>query len=410
MVWSFQALPYHSFHKKETASSLQQKVRSRSSGSKFIHISFAQNDNLETEATSSTAALRALKFVQLTKKMDPALLSDYLMEIGACSVSITDHDKDTDNEDPIFAEPDESNDIFAAIICGDAAVGKNLWMRCDVTAHIPASYDIAAIVDDVRTSFDLAVGVRYIVDDVPDLDWVKEVQSSWKPFVVGDFILKFPWHTKEDVHEAIQKQDGEQNNKTYDEILLEGGIAFGTGEHPTTQLCLGWLQEIVKNDKGMELFLDYGAGSGVLGIAACKINKQLKAVGVEIDVDAIRIADENAKQNGANMKSFLPSSFGNDDESASLIMKAVNRSSVESLPEELDGQRYDACVANILAGPLIGLADTIAGMVKEGGKIGLSGILEWQSDDVIKAYSEHFDDVKVEDTSRGWVLITGERK
>lgn len=378
----------------------------------------SEEESTSVSTSSSIAQLRALKFVQLTKKTNPGLLSDYLMEIGASSVSITDHDKDTPSENPIFAEPssnDAANEIFAAVICGDAAVGKNLWMRCDVTAHFTDSFDINAIVDDVRTNFDIAAGIRYEVDDVPDLDWVKEVQSSWKPFIAGGFLLRFPWHTREDVKEVIDKQneEGMDDEDQYHEILLEGGVAFGTGEHPTTQLCLGWIKDAIKDNQndGIKLFLDYGAGSGVLGIAACSLNQNIKSVGVEIDVDAIRIADENAKNNGANMKSYLPRNIGGeDDESASLIMKAVNRASVDILPKDMDGPKFDACAANILAGPLINLAETIAKMMKKDGVIGLSGILEWQSDDVLEAYSEYFNDVCVEDTCGGWVLITGKRK
>ena len=375
----------------------------------------------ESSSSSSCAKLRSLKFTQLTKATNPGLLSDYLMEIGASSVSITDHDRDTPSENPIFAEPSDSDaDIFAAIICGDAAVGKNLWMRCDITAHFADSFDIIGVVDDVRTNFDVAAGIRYEVDDVPDLDWIKEVQSSWKPFVVGDFILKFPWHTKEDVQQAVQinrntpednhVESKDDNDFQYYEILLQGGIAFGTGEHPTTQLCLDWVKQTIQKEEGVELFLDYGAGSGVLGIAACILDEKIQSVGVEIDADAVRIADENAKNNNANMKSYLPRSIGSDDESASLIMKAMQRCAVDILPENLDNQIFDACAANILAGPLISLAPTIAGMVKPNGKIGLSGILEWQSDDVVEAYSEYFDNVQVEETSRGWVLISGQRK
>mmetsp|Transcript_6295 Transcript_6295/g.7258 ORF Transcript_6295/g.7258 Transcript_6295/m.7258 type:complete len:201 (+) Transcript_6295:283-885(+) len=198
---------------------------------------------------------------------------------------------------------------------------------------------------------------------------------------------------------------------TYTELLLEGGIAFGTGEHPTTQLCLEFITELVKDDdESIDLFLDYGAGSGVLGMAACKLKPELEAIGVEIDADAIRIADANSAENGVNMKSYLPRHLGDDNESASLIMKAMQRSSGDVLPEELDGPCFDACAANILAGPLISLAETIASMLKPGARLGLSGILEWQGEDVVEAYSIYFDDVKVEDERGGWVLVTGTRK
>lgn len=286
-------------------------------------------------------------------------------------------------------------------------------MRCDVSAHFPESFDLMSIVDQVRCSFDLGTTPRFEVDDVPDLDWVQHVQSSWKPFVVGDFILKFPWHTEKDVQEAIENRSDEdtRNSSDYQELLLEGGIAFGTGEHPTTQLCLEWITKLLRENNAVEKFLDYGAGSGVLGIAACKLKPfNLEATGVEIDADAIRIADANAVNNKVSMKNYLPINLGDDDASASVIMKAKQRSVASTLPSNLDGPIFDACAANILAGPLISLSKTIAEMLKPGGKLGLSGILTWQGEDVVKAYSEYFDDVKVENERNGWCLVTGVRK
>jgi len=360
-----------------------------------------------TDADFSASRLRSLKFIQLTKQTEPALLADYLMEIGASSVSITDHDANTENESPMFREPLDCD--LAAIICGDAAVGKNIWLRCDVTAHFTNSFDVLGIVDNVRTTFDLEKCPRFEVDEVPDLDWVKVVQSSWKPCVIGGFILRFPWHTEEDVKESVEKF-GAGAVSDFEQLLLEGGIAFGTGEHPTTQLCLEWITQVLKEDESVEMFLDYGAGSGVLGMAACKLNDRVEAVGVEIDLDAIRIADANAVANEVPMKNYLPRQLGSDDESASVIMKAMQRSSVEMMPEELDGPRFDACAANILAGPLCSLAETIASMLRPGARLGLSGILNWQGEDVVDAYTQYFDDVKVEKEKGGWVLVTGVRK
>lgn len=111
---------------------------------------------------SSASKLTSVKFVQLTKQTEPALLADYLMEIGASSVAITDHDVNTENENPIYAEPSPDADSLAAIICGDAAVGKNVWLRCDVTAHFGDSYDALTIVDNVRTYFDLGASPRLV--------------------------------------------------------------------------------------------------------------------------------------------------------------------------------------------------------------------------------------------------------
>merc|ERR1712232_1493386 len=103
------------------------------------------------------------------------------------------------------------------------------WIRCDVTAHFAQSFDLRSIVDNVRAAFDLGQTPRYKVDDVPDLDWVKEVQSTWKPAVIGNFLLRFPWHTSEDVESMSKSGIRLELVDDYKELLLEGGVAFGTG-------------------------------------------------------------------------------------------------------------------------------------------------------------------------------------
>jgi len=169
--------------------------------------------------------------------------------------------------------------------------------------------------------------------------------------------------------------------------------------------------------------VDYGAGSGVLGIAAASLvrdynsrvrndSKTISTFGVEIDADAIHIANQNAVNNGVEMPNYFPALSGLDPEALSVVMKALQRKRNEGLrviPEELSSQSHDFCVANILAGPLIALAPTIAQLVVAGGGIGLSGILSPQSEQVTSAYSVYFDDVKVEAEDDGWVLITGLR-
>jgi ribosomal protein L11 methyltransferase len=158
--------------------------------------------------------------------------------------------------------------------------------------------------------------------------------------------------------------------------------------------------------------LDYGSGSGVLGLAACSLTSDLTAVGVDIDADAVAIANANAEINGLPMTSYLPAQKvieNGDAESASVMMRGAAANAVDALPPDLDGPIFDACAANILAGPLIGLASTLAGMVRPGGSIGLSGILEAQAQNVVAAFSEFFEDVDVAGSEGGWVLITGRR-
>ena len=398
------------------------------------------------------------------------------MEIGACSVSITDSDKDTDNEDPLFDEPSLtscSNDEKWAIEIPDLAAGKNLWKRCDVSAHFPSSVDVSSIVDSVRYTFHCPSNPRYKVDDVPDLDWIQHVQESWSPIVTRDskFVLRFPWHDDQMVMKACQESErtkmqdimqrqfssgvkregavvnflgvddvgnsvGAAGNREYVQVALEGGIAFGTGEHPTTRLCLDFVRDRVEkrlhgaDDSEKLHFLDYGSGSGVLGIAAASVvhdynnqskhrqeeqqsEKSITTVGVEIDADCIHIANDNAKRNNVDMKNYLPDSESLDAEALSVVMRAMQRKrnkGVEPLPDELSGQLYDLCVANILAAPLVNLSPTIASLVKSGGEIGLSGVLATQAESVVEAYSEFFEDVAVAGEEGGWVLITGKRR
>eukprot|EP00578_Thalassiosira_sp_NH16_P025550 CAMPEP_0181100066 /NCGR_PEP_ID=MMETSP1071-20121207/12997_1 /TAXON_ID=35127 /ORGANISM="Thalassiosira sp., Strain NH16" /LENGTH=551 /DNA_ID=CAMNT_0023182775 /DNA_START=169 /DNA_END=1821 /DNA_ORIENTATION=+ len=418
--------------------------------------------------------------------LDARNLSEFLMEIGACSVSITDSDADTDDERPLFDEPSLtpcSNDLLKkdellsdaelgeewAMIIPDLAAGRNLWKRCDVSAHFPPSLDVPTIVDAVRYTFHCPSGPRYKVDDVPDRDWITHVQESWTPIVLGEgkFVLRFPWHDDAMVMRACQETESERmreamarqfssgvkregavvhfedvdgdhddmaadddSDREYVQIRLEGGIAFGTGEHPTTRLCLDWVRDRVERRMDIDEtlhFLDYGAGSGVLGIAAASVvrdhndrstrsrhqeqspdaRKSITTVGVEIDADAIHIADDNARKNGVEMTNYLPDTDSLDAEALSIVLRAMQRKRnvglIKTLPDELNGPMYDLCAANILAYPLVNLAPTIASLVKSpGGEIGLSGVLATQAQSVVAAYDEFFEDVKVSGEEGGW--------
>ena len=165
--------------------------------------------------------------------------------------------------------------MIGLLIIDDTLLRMTLLLFCPDHSHL--------ITFEKQSTLSL---LTYTYLQVPDLDWVKVVQSSWKPCVIGGFILRFPWHTEEDVKESVEKF-GAGAVSDFEQLLLEGGIAFGTGEHPTTQLCLEWITQVLKEDESVEMFLDYGAGSGVLGMAACKLNDRVEAVGVEIDLDAI---------------------------------------------------------------------------------------------------------------------------
>jgi ribosomal protein L11 methyltransferase len=179
---------------------------------------------------------------------------------------------------------------------------------------------------------------------------------------------------------------------------------------------LTWISNIVdpRNNQDIKLVMDYGAGSGVLGMAACKLNPDITAVGIDIDVDAVQIANQNAAINSVEMKTFLSDLVQTKDgESRSILLKAYSSKQgdvADILPDDSNGPIYDACVANILAGPLVALAPTLAGLIKPGGRLGLSGIMESQSNMILEAYQPFFDDVRVEETLGGWILVTGKRK
>ena len=372
-----------------------------------------QNDNIDAthDLNSSPAALRSMVFTNLDKAQEPQLLCDFLMELGACSTSITDSDRDTDQEVPVFREPGQYAHMPTTTMSAPLSTdGTVVWNKCNVVAHFAASIDLEHVADLVRTGLDLAVAVDYQVEEMPDRDWVRHVQQSWNPILVQGIVLRFPWHTQEDVDKVLVESNVNRNSgEDLVQLQLEGGVAFGTGEHPTTQLCLGWVQNVL-HGRNVTSLMDYGSGSGVLGLAACALSPSVTAIGVDIDIDAVRIANQNAAVNGLKMVNYLPPLEDTmDSESKSILMKAYQKEAGQVLPPQLHAPVHDACVANILAGPLVTLAPTLAHLVVPGGLLGLSGILAPQAAMVIDAYVKYFGDVHVEQQMGDWVLITGIR-
>ena len=279
------------------------------------------------------------------------LLSDELMEVGALSTAIEDAYAGTDKEQPIFDEPNEPS--------------AEIWEQSLIIAMFDADTDVDAAVallpENMRPVKD-----AYTVTSVADQDWVKLTQSQFDPIHVSERVWITPtWH------EA--PTDGSIN------IELDPGLAFGTGSHPTTFLCLRWLDANMPQGAAV---LDYGCGSGILAITAAKLGAG-KVVGVDIDKQAIRASHDNAAQNQVNIEVYLPD-------------------------EQPEGQ-FDVVVANILANPLRMLGQMLAGRVKTDGQIVLSGILAEQVEEISALYQQWFD-MKPATIQDGWACLFGTKR
>jgi ribosomal protein L11 methyltransferase len=298
-------------------------------------------------------------WIAVTLEIDSAhadALSDALLELGALSADIHDAEAGTEREQPIFGEP------------GDTP--GEIWPVSEVTALFEADADIPAIIGAAARSAYLSGIPRYNVVNIEEQDWVRATQAQFGPIRISSRLWIVPsWHESPDPS-AIN-------------LLLDPGLAFGTGSHPSTRLCLAWLDE---NVRGGEDVLDYGCGSGILAIAALKLGAA-HAVGIDIDPIAIVTSRENALRNRC---SEAGARFHTDFVST-------------------DQPKADIVVANILAQPLIMLAPILSGAIKPVGRIALSGILEEQAEEVMEGYRQWFD-MKVANGREGWVLLEGARK
>lgn len=279
-------------------------------------------------------------------------LSEMLLERGALSVDLLDADADTPDEQAIFGEPNQPT----------AAV----WQHNLVNALFPQDADVEEIFQVCCQELCLVPPPTHTIETLEDDDWVRLTQSQFEPIRISERLWIVPtWHTPTDPA-AIN-------------IVLDPGLAFGTGSHPTTRLCLRWLDN---NIRGGETVLDYGCGSGILAIAALKLGAG-KTIGVDVDAQAVQASYDNAAANQVEAEFFLP----------------------DAAPD----LHCDVVVANILTNPLRALAPLLANATKPGGRIVLSGILAEQADEVIQIYSAWFDfaPTQLED---GWVCLSGEKK
>lgn len=280
----------------------------------------------------------------------------------------------------------------------------------------------------VKAAFQLgdSYPLKYRLERIIDRDWQKEVQEGWKPLLLGDrLVVKFTWHDEEDMAPFLSSSvSGGEGKKEMKIMTLEGGAAFGSGEHPTTHMCCAWLQEYLDQQVaaggGGVSVCDYGAGSGILALAALMFGAKT-AVGVEIDPFAIQSAYRNAAMNGLETVFLLPveEKVGGKKEGDTRVKYLVVQPSgsededeegEEGEAEEVEVAPTDVMLANILKRPLIELSKQISRLTKTGGgKVVLAGLLVEQAESVMAAYRPYFPDIHQASSMGEWALLVGTR-
>jgi ribosomal protein L11 methyltransferase len=303
---------------------------------------------------------RELVFTVAAETAEP--LGDALLELGALSVTVEDDAAGGYDENPLYGEPGLSPEVQA-------------WDRSAVTALFNPEVDgsgSAEFISELLASlkeagFKLSPPQEKIIEEQ---DWVRLTQSQFAPIQIGKRIWVVPsWHDAPSDPSAIC-------------LAVDPGLAFGTGSHPTTHLCLLWLEE--HPNLSNQSLLDYGCGSGILAIAAAKLGCR-PVVGTDIDPQAMVAARSNAEINNTEICFVLPT---------------------ENAPELAAERKYDMVMANILANPLQVLAPALVNKMRLGGQIVLSGVLARQADEVIATYSQWLT-LSVWRESEGWVCLHG---
>ncbi len=277
--------------------------------------------------------------------------SDTLLAAGALSVDLADPDADTPGEVALFDEPGAS---------------AARWRRSRLTALYQTAEAMDASLATLAAQGDLLP--PHETFSVEDLDWVRATQAQFAPLRITEGLWIVPSWCEPVVPSAIN-------------LSLDPGLAFGTGSHPTTRLCLRWL---VRELREGETVLDYGCGSGILAIAAGRLGAS-RVVGTDIDMAALTASRDNAARN----------------QSSANFVTLERLSAVELFP-------FDVVIANILANPLVLLAPALAARVRIGGRVVLSGVLEAQAEIVIAAYRRWFT-IGVFEDDDGWIALAGAR-
>jgi ribosomal protein L11 methyltransferase len=284
-----------------------------------------------------------------------------LEDVGALAVTLADAHADAPDEQAIF-EP---------------GVGETpLWDELSLAALFPDDTDALVLLAALEAFDDDLDWTRASFRKVEDQDWERAWMDQYEPLRFGEHTWIVPWNS-----ELPAGADTPQAAV----VRLDPGLAFGSGTHPTTALCLQWLDTLAREGalRGTRV-LDFGCGSGILALAALKLGAA-HAVGVDNDPQAITATLDNAQRNGVD-----------------------DRLEVH-LPADEPAAAYPVVVANILATALIALADTLTARVAPGGVLAMSGILAGQEDEVMARYAPHFDELRAHQ-QEDWIRVTGRRR
>jgi len=279
-------------------------------------------------------------------------IEDLLLEFGACAVTMEDAE-----DQPVF-EPERGT--------------TPLWKHTILTGLFDAEADMQVIIPEIELKYLALSGSPlppHKVEILEDKDWEREWMENFHPMKFGERLWICPSWREPPEPDGIN-------------LMLDPGLAFGTGTHPTTSLCLAWLDGQDLTDK---IVVDYGCGSGILGIAALLLGAK-RVIGVDNDPQALEASKENTRRNNIAEERFEL-----------------------YLPEDAPKIEADVMLANILAQPLIMLSSNIAAMTKQGGLIALSGILEQQANDVNECYKIWFD-MEAPTQKDEWMRLNGRKQ
>lgn len=297
--------------------------------------------------------------------------SDALIEAGATSVQTEDADADSTDEEALFGEPGEP----------PHAAG---WKRTRLAALLPAEDDLQALLQRTAALLGEAPPGDYQQRVFDDADWVRLSQAQFEPIRISErLVIRPSWHAEPDVATSsaapgMPPATGRipPTNRRI-QLILDPGLAFGTGSHPTTRLCLRWLEQELKAG---ERVIDYGCGSGILAIAAARLGAG-SVCAIDIDPQALTSTRANAKINGVDLE--------------------IQAAEAPAPPSA------DVVVANILATPLKILAPLLQSLLRPGGALVLAGLLDRQADDIRQRYGEV--DLHAVSSEEGWTCLAGRK-